>query len=64
MSPPTTKKKIEPLRLVFVGGLIAHDTILARSLKRYVGKNISQVNVVAPLASPAQGAVLLALNNL
>ena len=64
MNPTTTRKIIEPLRLVFVGGLIAHDTILARSLKRYIEKNVTRVEVVPPMASPAQGAVLLALNNL
>jgi hypothetical protein len=44
--------------LVFVEGLIAQDTLLARSLRSFIGKNISRVNVVAPLASPAQGADL------
>jgi glucosamine kinase len=64
MKSSAKNKKDDPLQLVFIGGLIAHDTILARSLKRYIGKNISQVVVVPPMASPAQGAVLLAVHDL
>jgi N-acetylglucosamine kinase-like BadF-type ATPase len=64
MNPSSETSNVEPLRLVFVGGLIAHDTILARSLKQYIEKNISLVTVVPAMGSPAQGAVLLTLNSI
>ena len=50
------------VQLVFIGGLIAHDTILARLLKEYIQRHIPMVEIVPSMASPAHGAVLLALH--
>jgi len=55
-------RKLTKVQLVFIGGLISHDTILARLLKKYIQRHIPRVEIVHPMASPAHGAVLLALH--
>jgi glucosamine kinase len=63
INPSAGRKKSDPLRLVFIGGLISNDTVLSKMLKRYIEKNIHQVRIVPPMASPAEGAVLLTMKN-
>jgi len=47
--------------LVLIGGLIAHDSVLAKAVSKYITENIRRVAIVEPAGTPAQGAALLAM---
>lgn len=58
----TTKKKVkEKIHVAFIGGLIANDTIVSRLLKQYLSVNFPIVEIIPSMASPAYGAIVIAL---
>lgn len=54
----TVRSKIH---LSFVGGLIANETLLSLLLTRYIQNNYPTIDIIPPMASPAYGAVVMAL---
>lgn len=59
------KRKVkEKTPLAFIGGLIANDTVLFRRLKKFVIQQFPQVLLIEPQASPAYGAVILAMEKI
>lgn len=60
----SSKAKVKSkVRLAFIGGLIAHQTLLSRLLRRYIQEEIPFVSLIEPMASPAYGAVVLGMHN-
>lgn len=58
----TSKRKVKiKTPLAFIGGLIANDTIVSRRLKKFVVQHLPQILLTQPQASPAYGAVILAM---
>lgn len=57
-----SKKVKEKIRVSFIGGLIANDTIISKLLKRYLETNFPVIEIIQPLSSPAYGAVVMALS--
>jgi N-acetylglucosamine kinase-like BadF-type ATPase len=58
----SSKTKIKSkVRLAFIGGLIANQTLLSELLRRYLQERIPFVSIIEPMASPAYGAVVLAV---
>ena len=49
----------EKVHVAFIGGLIANDTIVLRTLKRYLAANAPLIDIVPPMSTPAVGAALL-----
>lgn len=59
------KRKVkEKTPLAFIGGLIANDTVLFRRLKKFVIQQFPQVLLIEPQASPAYGAVIMAMEKI
>lgn len=58
---PSRKKVRTKIPLSFIGGLIANDTILSSKLRRYIGTNFPNIDIIAPRSTPAYGAALLGL---
>jgi len=52
------RKKIP---LSFIGGLVANETPLRRALCRQIGMALPDIETIAPMAPPAYGAVVMAL---
>ncbi len=50
----------KPVGVVFVGGLIDHDTLYARMVHDALGRHAPGVQVASPMLTPAEGAVLMA----
>jgi N-acetylglucosamine kinase-like BadF-type ATPase len=50
------------IHLSFIGGLIANETLLARNLTGYIVANFPTIEIIQPMATPAFGAVVLAMN--
>ncbi len=58
----SSKAKVRSkVKLAFVGGLIANETLLSDLLRRFIASNIPSVEIIQPMASPAYGAVILAM---
>lgn len=55
-----TGKVRSKIPVAFIGGLIANDTVVSKLLTAYVHNGIPGVEIIAPMSSPAYGAVLLA----
>lgn len=49
------------VKLAFVGGLIANETLLATLLRQFISSTLPSIEVIRPMATPAYGAVVLAL---
>lgn len=58
-SPKTTVRS--RIKLAFVGGLIANETLLSQLLRRYISSTIPFVEIIQPMSSPAYGAVLMGI---
>jgi N-acetylglucosamine kinase-like BadF-type ATPase len=52
------------IRLAFIGGLLVDDNFFSKMVRRDILKRIPSVRIVKPFASPADGAVLMALSSL
>lgn len=57
-SRATVRSKV---KLAFIGGLIANDTLLLRFLHRYISSTIPSADIIQPMASPAYGAVVMGM---
>ncbi len=57
-------KKIiqQKIPLSFVGGLLTNDTLLSHTLSAQIRSTLPHIHIVAPMASPAYGAVVMALH--
>ncbi|MFA6457042.1 MAG: BadF/BadG/BcrA/BcrD ATPase family protein [Bacteroidota bacterium] len=64
LSSASSKKVKEKIRVAFIGGLIANDTILSRMLTAYLDENFPVIEIAQPAASPAYGAIVLGLSKL
>ncbi|MFA6469608.1 MAG: BadF/BadG/BcrA/BcrD ATPase family protein [Bacteroidota bacterium] len=62
LSSSSSKKVKEKIRVSFIGGLIANDTILSRLLTVYLDENFPVIEIIPPAASPAYGAIVLGLS--
>lgn len=49
------------VRIALMGGLIGNDTVYARIVREHLHRQFPRVDVRPPMASPAEGAVLMAL---
>ncbi|MBI2429687.1 MAG: hypothetical protein HYV29_13000 [Ignavibacteriales bacterium] len=58
----SSKAKVRSkVKLAFVGGLIANETLLSDLLRRFIASHIPSVEIIKPMASPAYGAVIMAM---
>ncbi len=58
----SSKSKVRSkVKVAFIGGLIANDTLLSNLLSRCIISNIPSVEIIRPMASPAYGAVVMAM---
>lgn len=58
----SSKTKIRSkVKLAFVGGLIANETLLSELLRRFISSNNPSVEIIRPMASPAYGATVMAM---
>lgn len=62
ISRSSTKKIREKVRVAFIGGLIANETILTRLLTQYLNENFPVIEIIQPMSSPAYGAIVMALS--
>jgi N-acetylglucosamine kinase-like BadF-type ATPase len=51
---------VGPVGVVFVGGLIDHDTLYAKILQDAIGTHVPGAEIVPALYPPVKGAVILA----
>ena len=59
-----TQPSDRPVGIVFIGGLIAGETVYARLFAEELRRSIPRVDIRLPHAPPAQGAVLMAIDHL
>ncbi|HLF19723.1 MAG TPA: BadF/BadG/BcrA/BcrD ATPase family protein [Bacteroidota bacterium] len=56
------KDRSQKIRLAFIGTVAGGENVLSRILKRKISSTLAQIKIVSPEASPARGAVLMALS--
>ncbi len=64
LSKSSAKKVKDKIHVSFIGGLIAHDTIVARFLAQYLHSNYPFIDIIQPMASPAYGAAVMNVSKL
>ncbi|MEW5799819.1 MAG: BadF/BadG/BcrA/BcrD ATPase family protein [Bacteroidota bacterium] len=58
----SSKAKVRSkVKLAFIGGLIANDTLLSQLLRRYISSTIPLAEIIQPMTSPAYGAVVIGM---
>ena len=62
LQPDVNEKVRKNVPLSFVGGLIANETILSRSLGEQISLSLPHVKIIPPMSPPVYGAVVMALH--